>query len=340
MTTSLNSTVAEDNTNIIPFIPSGKFYFSHGIQAFQKRRFNAAVKWLKKAIETAPDEPLYPCQLSVVYTEVGSYHAANQLLTEVLAKFGKEYVDCYYLMANNYAHLGLLNDAKKYVETYLEQQEDGEFEEAANQLLEMLNSLEESEDEDEDDWAFDDEDELLVYQETAFYHLEHEEWEHALTVLQEMMQLFPEFKLAKHKYAYALFMNGEQQEAMDIEEEWLEKNPGNIQSHVNLATFLLKQGLKEKAHVHIELLKNVFPMHEQQKLAVAETLARAGLYQEAVERFNVLRDKQVVRRRVYYKWYSIAAYHTGNPSKALTLWEKGCQQFPSLSKEGGPWMEQ
>ncbi|KHE73082.1 lipopolysaccharide assembly protein LapB [Halobacillus sp. BBL2006] len=339
MTTSLNSSAAEENSNIIPFIPSGKFYFSHGIQAFHKRRFNAAVKWLKKAIETSPDEPLYPCQLSVVYTEVGSYHAANQLLTEVLARFGKEYVDCYYLMANNYAHLGLLNDAKKYVETYLDQQEDGEFEEAANQLLEMLDSLDENED-DEDEWAFDDEDDLLIYQETAFYHLEHEEWDQALTVLHEMMQLFPDFKLAKHKYAYALFMSGEKQEAIDIEQEWLDKDPANIQSHVNLATFFLKQGLKEEAQVHIDLLKNVFPMHEQQKLAVAETLARAGLYQEAVERFSALGDKQVVRRRVYYKWYSIAAYHTGNPSKALNLWEKGCKQFPTLSKEGGPWIEQ
>lgn len=337
MTTTLQSTAAQDQSNIIPFLPSGKFYFSHGIQAFQKRRFNAAVKWLKKAIDSSPDEPLYTCQLSVVYTEVGSYHAANQLLSEVLANFGKEYVDCYYLMANNYAHLGLLKDAKKYVDLYLEQSEDGEFEEAANQLLEMLDSLEE--DDDDDEWAFEDEDELLVYQETAFYHLEHEEWDHALSVLHEMMEMFPEFDMAKHKYAYALFMSGDEQEAINIEEQWLEKDPSNIQSHVNLATFFIEQQSTEQAQIHINRLRNVFPMHEQQKLAVAETLTRAGLYQEAMDRFRVLVDKQVVRRKVYYKWYSIASYHTGNPSKALQLWEKGCKQFPKLSSEGGPWEE-
>ena len=337
MTTSLNSTAAQENTNIIPFLPSGNFYFTHGIQAFQKRRFNVAVKWLKKAIEAAPDEPLYTCQLSVVYTEIGSYHAANQLLTEVLARFGKEYVDCYYLMANNYAHLGLLSDAKKYAETYLEQSEDGEFEEASKQLLEMLESVDEEEDDDE--WAFDDEDDLLIYQETAFYHLEHEEWEQALSLLQEMMQLFPDFQMAKHKYAYALFMNGDQQEAIEIEQEWLKNEPENIHSHVNLAAFLIMQGNREEALLHIQLLRNVYPMHSQQKLAVAETLARAGFYEEAVDRFHNLKDRQVTRRRVYYKWYSISVYHTGNPSKALELWEKGCQQFPSLSKEEGPWKE-
>lgn len=338
MTTTLKGTTAQQDTNIIPFVPTGSFYFSHGIQAFQKRRFSAAVKWLKKAIEASPDEPLYRCQLSVVYTEVGSYHAANQVLTEVLADFGKEYVDCYYLMANNYAHLGLLSDAKKYVDTYLEQPGDGEFEDAAKQLKDMLDSLEE-EDED-DDWAFEDEDELLIYQETAFYHIEQEEWDEALSVLDEMMKLFPEFTIAKHKYAYALFMNGDREEAIQSEHDHLENDPSNIHSHVNLAIFYLKDGMSEKASFHIERLRNVFPMHEQQKLAVAEIMSRAGYYKEAVDRFRMLRDKQVVRRRVYYKWYSIAVYHTGNPSKALHLWEKGCKQYPKMGEEGGPWKQE
>ncbi|MGV2621553.1 UNVERIFIED_CONTAM: tetratricopeptide repeat protein [Halobacillus marinus] len=337
MTTSLKETAAQKDTNIIPFLPSGSFYFTHGIQAFKKRRFSAAVKWLKKAMEASPDEPLYQCQLSVVYTEVGSYHAANQVLTEVLAQFGKEYVDCYYLMANNYAHLGLLSDAKKYVETYLEQAEDGEFEDAALQLRDMLDNLEEED--EEDDWAFEDEDELLIYQETAFYHLEHEEWPQALSVLDEMMESFPEFSLAKHKYAYALFMNGDQEAALEFERSILEEDHSNIQSYVNLAVFLLKQGKTEEAMNYVRLLRNVYPMHEQQKVAIAEILTRAGHYQEAVDRFRLLKDRQVTRRRGYYKWYSIAVYHTGNPSKALQLWEKGCKQFPKMADEGGPWEE-
>ncbi|MCA0971647.1 hypothetical protein LCM20_13650 [Halobacillus litoralis] len=332
MTTSLDS---PKQSNIIPFVPTGHFYFTRGIQAFKKRRFDAAVKWLKKAVEIDPEEPLYACQLSVIYTELGSYHAANQVLMDVLAKFGDEYVDCYYLMANNYAHLGLLNDAKKYADVYLSHQQDGEFKEAAEQLISMLDSLDE--DEGEDEWAFDDEDDLLIYQETSFYHLEHEEWEEAIAVLREMMELFPEFTLAKHKYAYAMFMYGNEKEAIEIERTRLEEEPSNIHCHVNLATFYLEQGKEEEAAPHIDRLRNVFPMHEQQKLSVAETLARAGHYTEAVERFRLLKGKQVMQRRVYYKWYSIASYHTGNPSKALNLWEQGCQNFPKLSHEGGPW---
>ncbi|MFC7064096.1 tetratricopeptide repeat protein [Halobacillus seohaensis] len=335
MTTSLNPTIANKQSNILPFLPTGNFYFSYGIQAFKKRRFDAAVKWLKKAIELSPDEPLYPCQLSIIYTEVGSYHAANQLLSEVVDSYGEEYSDCYYLMANNYAHLGLLSDAKKYADIYMEQAGDGDFEEAASQLIEMLNSLEEEEPEDE--YAFDDEDELIIHQETAFYHLENEEWEKALTILHEMMQLFPEFTLAKHQYAYALFHSGNQDEAIELEKQWIVADAKDIHSYVNLAAFYLANGQKELAFEHIDPLRNVYPMHDQQKLAIAETLARAGYYQESVDRFRGLKNKLVVGRKGYYKWFSIASYQTGKPSRALNLWEKGCKQFPHLSEEVGPW---
>ncbi|WP_181349649.1 lipopolysaccharide assembly protein LapB [Thalassobacillus sp. CUG 92003] len=325
-----------DKDNVIPFVPDGEFYFTYGVQSFQKRKFEASIKWLKKAIEVAPDEPLYPCQLSVVYTEVGSYHAANQLLTGVISEFGKQYVDCYYLMANNYAHLGLLDDAKKYAETYLEVEENGEFKEAADQLLEMLDSIEEEEPED-DEWKFEEEDELLVYQETVFYHIEHKEWEKAVIVLEEMMQLYPEFTVAKHNYAYALFQLGQRNEAIELEEQWLQQNHEDIHSHINLALFYSVIDSPDRARVHIQNLLNVYPILNQQRFAIAEVLTKTGYYSEAVARFRKLKNTHLQRRRGYFKWYSIAVYHTGNPSKALGLWEEGCRRHPELSEEGGPW---
>src|SRR5699024_3343701 len=89
--------------NIIPFIPEGDFYFTKGIESFQKKKFELAIKWMKKAVEAKPREPLYACQLSIIYTEIGSYHEANQILMDLLQK--TTCVDCYYLLANNYAHL-------------------------------------------------------------------------------------------------------------------------------------------------------------------------------------------------------------------------------------------
>ncbi|SIS43296.1 tetratricopeptide repeat protein [Salimicrobium flavidum] len=329
------TTLVKDESNVIPFVPNSSFYFSYGVQAFQKRSFDRAVRWLKKAIEINENEPLYKCQLSVVYTEVGSYHAANQLLNEVLREKGDTYPDCYYLMANNYAHLGLFQDASRYLDTYMERDPEGEFKEAAEQLKEMIDSLEP---EEKEDFQFDEEDELLVYQETVHYHLEHHEWEEALALLEEMMNLFPTFPLTNHQYAYALFHSGNREAAVDMEREWLEETPEDILCHINLVTFYVEMNQFELMKHHIFQLKNVYPMHEEQQLAVAVALTRAGEYTEAVDRFRMLGKKAVKNRYQYLKWYSIASFYCGDPFKSEELWKRGTQRFPELTDSDGPWI--
>lgn len=330
--------VKEDTTgrrsNVIPFIPEGDFYFTKGVEAFQKRKFDIAIKWLKKATEMKPDDPLYKCQMSIVYTEIGAYHAANQLLTSVLHA-NDDYIDCYYLIANNYAHLGLLNDAKKYAVSYLEKEPAGDFSEEAEALLELID-IDEEEDEDWD-WQLEDEDELLIYQETAFYHIENKEWEKAQPIIEEMMAIFPEYIMAKHDYSQVLFYTGEQEKAIRLEEEILEKDANSLYSHVNLALFNYELGRKEHYEHHIHALLNIYPMHEQQKLRIAVTLSRTGHHREAYGRFRLLQKDKVKSHMSYYKWFSVSSYQTGDPSRALALWEEGCKKHPKLSKEDGPW---
>lgn len=317
--------------NVVPFIPDGGFYFTKGVEAFQKRKFDSAVKWMEKAVEFAPEDPLYQCQLSIVYTEIGAYHAANKLLTKVLQTTGDNYADCYYLLANNYAHLGLLNDAKKYAESYLTTDPDGEFHEEAHSLLEMIDI----DDVDEEDWDIEEEDELLVYQETVFYHMENMEWGKALPILEEMITLFPEHKMIKHDYTQALFFCGFQDDAVKMELDILKEDPNDLCSHTNLAIFNFELG-KEEYTNHIQALLNVYSIHEQLKLKIATTLARTEFYEEAYKRFNVLSKGVLKSHPSYYRWYSIAAFHMDETEKAKSLWDEGCKRHPMLEKEEHP----
>ncbi|MUK89105.1 hypothetical protein GMD78_12040 [Ornithinibacillus sp. L9] len=326
----------QNPNNLIPFIPEGDFYFTKGVEAFRKRKFEIALKWMNKAVEAVPKDPLYQCQMSIIYTEIGSYHKANQILTNVLQSSGDQYVDCYYLLANNYAHLGLLNDAKKYAISYLDMEPEGDFSEEAKGLLQLIDFDEE--DDDDGDWgpSIDDEDELLIYQETAFYHLENKEWDKALLVLEEMTVQFPEHKTAKHEYAHALFFNGEREKAIQMEQELLHEEPNNLYSHTNLATFYYEANREEYKN-HVGALLNVYPIHEQQKLRIAVTFARTSNYEEAYGRFRLL-NKGIVKSHVsYYRWYCLAAYQVGAIEKAEVLWKEGCKKHTILSTEIEPW---
>ncbi|WP_217588573.1 hypothetical protein [Lentibacillus saliphilus] len=322
-------TTSAHNNKLVPFIPEGDFYFAKGVEAFRKRKFDIALKWLNKAIFMKPHDPLYRCQQSIIYTEIGSYEKANELLVAVLNDYKEKYTDCYYLIANNYAHLGLLNDARKYAETYLELEPDGDFAVETKNLLDMLD-IDEA---DDDDWDFE-EDELLMLQETIFYHMEHYEWDEALPLLNEMMALYPEYPLAKHDYACALFYAVSEEQAIQMELELLAEEPGNLNSLMNLAVFYKQR--HDKAYKDFsETLLNVYPVHEQQKLRLAVSLARLGYYESAYTRFTGL-IKSFVNSPSYYRWYSKAAAVLGETDEAHKLWKEGCKLYPQLCSESVP----
>lgn len=316
-------------TKIIPYLPNGDFCFAKGVEAFKNRKFDLALKWMKKAVDTTPNNPLYQCQLSVVYTEIGFYNEANKLLTNVLETTGEDYIDCYYLMANNYAHLGLLNDAKKYAQLYLEKGSDGDFSEDAFNLLELLEM-------DDEEWDYI-EDDLLIYQETVFHLIENLQWEKALPLLQEMLILFPEHQVTKHDIAQCLFYLGKEEEAIEMELEHLIEEPNALYSYLNLTNFYLEKENKQEYNHYISVLLNIYPMHDHQKLRLAITLAKAGNYHEAYRRFSTLAKKMVKTHMSYYRWFSFTSYFIGKSQKARYIWEEGCRNHPKLQKEEAPW---
>ncbi|MBT2216137.1 hypothetical protein KK120_09915 [Virgibacillus dakarensis] len=329
-----NNVRKSKQNNVLPFIPEGDFYFAKGVEAFRRRKFDRALKWLQKAVEQVPKDPLYQCQMSIVYTEIGAYHEANQLLTNVLQFTGDEYTDCYYLLANNYAHLGLLNDAKKYAVSYLDKEPEGEFSEEAKSLLDLIDI---DEDEEDEDWDLEEEDELLIYQETVFYHMENMEWDKALPLIEEMITLFPEHTPVNHDYAQALFFSGFQEKAIQLELDLLRDEPNSLVSHANLAIFYNEMEQKAEREKYLQALQNVYPIQEQQKLRIAVTLARTGNFQEANKRFRALLKGIVKNHPSYYRWYSVSLYQAGALSSALALWKEGCGRHPKLAKEEGLW---
>lgn len=324
--TTKNNKNNEQHRNVLPFIPDGDFYFSKGVAAFQKRRYDLALKWLQKAVEKAPDNALYKCQMAIIYTETGVYEESNKLLWDVLASSGDEYTDCYYLLANNHAHMGRLQDAKSYVLAYLDKEPDGDFQKESSRLLERI----EMEEETDDDRM--EEDELLVYQEAVFQHMENREWEQAIPLLEDMLKLFPEHHLAKHDYAQALFYSGEKEKAIQMELDILEEDPTVLYAHIHLAVFYFTiQSPEYKAH--IQTILNVYPIYEEQKLRIAIALAKTEHYHDAYLRFRMLSKGKMKHYRSYYRWFSIAAYHVDAFAKAQSLKKEGGKLHPGLYNE-------
>ena len=324
----------EKTNNVLPFIPDGDFYFTKGVEAFQKKKFDLSLKWLKKSVEAEPDNALYNCQMSIVYTEIGAYHLANQLLNNVLQS--SDYVDCYYLLANNYAHLGLLNDAIKFAKIYLEKEPSGDLSEEAYSLLDLIDFEMEDEFDDEDDWLLEDDD-LLKYQETVFHLMEHEKWDKALPIIEEMLLLYPEHLIVKHDYAQAMFYTGNEEKAVQLELKILEEAKHSLQSNLNLVLFYFETDQQMEFEVTLRKLLNVYPINADLQIKLAVTFAKTGNYSEALERFKKI-DRTIARGHLsYYKWFSIAAFQNSEEQLAVKLWKDGCQRHRALENHVSPW---
>lgn len=315
--------------NIIPFIPEGDFFFTKGMESFDKGNFTIAVKWLRKAIEQDPDDPVYQSQLAIIYSELGKYNKSNALLFLILEQYGNKYIECHYLLASNYANAGQFDKAKKHASIYLKHEPNGDFSEEAESLITLFD--------DTDIIEYKDKELYLFYLDKIFQHMDQNEWKKALSLLEKLYELNPNKDMLKYYFALALFFSGDQERAMQEGWKLFIENPSYLMNYLNLAIFYYELNDPDRSKFMVNVLQNVYPIHEMEKFLLAIVMAKTKNFAEACARFRTLTDPSVTVYVSYYKWYSYSAYHSGKVKLANQIWKKACQQFSHLHSEFKPW---
>lgn len=328
---SKDSKAYQPKGKLLSFHPTGEYYFAKGLKAYQRRDFYKSKKYLERAIQLEPGEPMIYCQLAIVCTELGDYQQSNRYLHEILEELDEHMLECHYFLANNYAHLGLFKDAYTHASLYLKLDQDGEFVEDTEELIDLLTL--EAEELEEDLY---EEDDLIVKQDEARRLLESGHFPRAVDLLEEVIEEFPEYWSAYNNLALAYFYLGETSKADDILEDVLTKNPGNLHALCNKLVFAFYLKDKEKVNSMKEVLKKIKPMLQEHQFKLGASFALVGEYELA---FGWLRKLQRVGfdgDGPFYYWLSYSAYHTNRQSTAEQAWKKVLEFSPE--KEGHePW---
>ena len=108
-----------EDDNIISFTPSARFLYEQGMKRYNKNEVYRAIKFFERAVGVKGAMPYMSCQLAAALTEVGEYYKSNKIYHGLVKEQVEDYHALYYFMANNYAHLGLFEEAKKHAEHYL-----------------------------------------------------------------------------------------------------------------------------------------------------------------------------------------------------------------------------
>lgn len=326
-----NSKGKLDKAKIFSFIPTGEYYFNRGIKAYDRFDMKQAKKYLKRAFELEPLDPIIACQLAIVHTEIGEYEESNALLKMVLEELDESLTECYYFMANNFAHLGLFTEAYKNANLYLELDEVGEFAEEAKELLDLIGI--------EDEEIFSElvkQDEMIDHLDQARSLLQEGAFSQAIEILKQTVKDYPELWPAYNNLALAYFYEGKTEKAFEMIQYVLEQSPGNLHALCNLAVFLYYEEKLDELEELLQALDKVQPIHFEHRYKLGATFALTGRYHQAYYWLRHLQKYGYEGDYSYYYWLAKSAYFSGNHRAASEAWEKLIDLNPALAQKE-PW---
>ncbi|SFC26198.1 Tetratricopeptide repeat-containing protein [Bacillus sp. OV322] len=316
---------------IFSFHPTGEYYFTKGLKAYHRRDLYNAKKYLERAMELEPSEPMIACQLAITCTEIGEYAYSNNLLENILDVLDPFMTECHYFLANNYAHLGMFKEAYRHASSYLNKEEDGEFSEDAEDLLDLITF-----ESDETEESLNLQDGLIFKQEQAKEYLEAGNFPKAIDVLKETIEEYQDYWSAYNNLALAYFYLGKIDEAFETLEDVLEKSPGNLHALCNLVVFNHYQHNEEKVEELVEALDKIRPMLFEQRFKLGATFALIGKYSLAFKWLRQLQKQGFEGDGTFYYWLAASAFHLGHENTAHQAWKRVVEINPE--KEGlEPW---
>jgi tetratricopeptide (TPR) repeat protein len=304
-------------SNIVSVLFDAAFFFERGVRSFNRNDIYKALKYFQKSVDLDPNEPKYLTHLSAVQTELGEYEDSNRILSRLLHHMDETITDCYYYMANNFAHMGEFDQAEQYALMYMQDNDDGLYVEEAEELLDFIcYELERTPKE------LDIEHKLISKHEKARLCLEDGKFVEATRLLEEMVQEYPDFLAARNNLALAYYYLGQYEQALRVIEEILNKDKANLHALCNLAVFYSHKGEEEEVRKLVDGLKKVLPIHSDHHYKLATTLGILGEDERAYELFLTLAKRGLHIDESLYHYIAVASFNTQRWSRAQEYWQK------------------
>jgi tetratricopeptide (TPR) repeat protein len=304
---------------VLPFIQDGDYFFEKGIKAYNRRDLYTAKKMFERAVTFQPEEPSFLCQLASTLAEIGEYEESNKYLLNALEQSGSDLSECHFFLANNFAHLGMYSDAEEHARLYIAIDPDGEFVEDTQELLDLI-SLETGS--KSSSMPLSTEEELIKLHDEARQSIERGDLPLAQQQLREIISNHPKFWAAYNNLALTHFYKSEFDEAMDVLQDVLDKNPGNLNALCNLAIFLFHLGMDEPGGKLVERLKTVHPMHSEHRYKLGNTFGLLEEHLYANKWLQSLRKSSFVYDPVTTHMLAVSYYALGQKDLSIKTWKK------------------
>jgi len=322
----------KEKNNIVSFIPDGEYYFNKAIKALEKDQMDRAYKYMKRAAELSPDDAHVLMHYGLLELNLQNFEKAYELIHTAYCMEPDEPEHVYYL-AEVSGFLGLMNDAKKYAEKYLELDPDGYYAWEAREIIDYVHFEQNTIDDFDDD---DDSYEQFIMQEKARRLMEDKQFDEAIEVLEYLIDQYPELWPAYNNLSLAYFYVGDLEQSKAILHHVLRENVGNLHALCNLTIIAYYEKDESTLEYLVDLLKKIHPFDFDNRYKLGATLALIGEYDLAYKWLRSMTKRMSPADSGFYFWLSQAAYFSNHRKEADKAWKMLVQLDPS--KEGmEPW---
>lgn len=304
---------------VLPLEMDAGFFFERAVSSLDRRHYDKALKYFRKAAEYEPQNPVNHCNLAGILSEMGDFEASNASLSVVLDEIDPNMTECYFYMANNYANMNMFEAAEQALVTYLEKDASGQFLEESEEMMELLQYELERPTKVTSIKAM----EGVVEHDRARLWLEEGKFVQAVKLLEEIVENQPDFHSARNNLALGYYYLGRFHKALDMVEEVLKQEPGNLHALCNLAIFSQHVGDQEAMDALAARLGKIVPFHREHVFKLATTMGILGDHETAYSHFvRLLREEEVVPEPSLYHYAATAALYTGRLQAAEKLWRQ------------------
>ncbi|QFF99980.1 transcriptional regulator [Psychrobacillus glaciei] len=319
--------------NIISFLPTGEYYYKKALDELQKEQYEKAHKYLKRAADLSPDDPLILMQYAILQMELDNFDWAHELLRNAHDIDPNESEIVFFLAEVN-AHLGNFMDANRFAKMYVEMDIRGEYTEEAMEIVDF------TEQEDLESMEMDSpSSEALFLQEKSRRLMEQGKFQEAVELLESLIIDNPDFWAAYNNLALAYFYVGEEEQAKALLHKVLSENRGNIHALCNLAVIHYYEKNTEELEEITDFLSKINPYFIEHRYKMGATFALIGKYEEAFKWLRSLQRKGFEGDPGFYFWLAHSAYFAGHEEIARNAWKALLKLDPE--KAGfEPWLPQ
>ncbi|MFJ7954127.1 tetratricopeptide repeat protein [Lysinibacillus sp. NPDC096418] len=321
----------ESQTNVVSFIPNGDYYYKKSIQSMNSGQMDKAYKYLKRAIDLSPDDPMILLQLAIMELEGQRFEEAYDLLYHA-HQIDPDEPEIVFYMAEISGCIGMIHDAKRFAEAYLEMEPEGAYADEATEILDFVKF--EKDDFEELEGTSED----LYRQEQARRCMEKGDFPEAIELLEQLIEDKPEFWSAYNNLALAYFYIGEAEDAKILLNRVLRENKGNLHAICNLAVIAYYEKNDEDLEGLLEVLTKIQPYAWEHRYKLGATLALIGQYDVAYKWLRSMQKRGYSGDAGFYFWLSHAAYFSGHEESSRNAWAQLIELDPE--KEGfEPWRQ-